>query len=47
MDFKPPVGTRAGAVDCQGLETPRPLVSAQTGAQKTTKYQKIPIDGAA
>ena len=29
------------------MGTPRPLFSAQKGAQKTTKYQKIPRDGAA
>ena len=40
-------GTRAGAGDCQGVETPRTLVGAQKGAQKTTKYQKTSRDGAA
>ena len=40
-------GTRAGAGDCQRVETPRPLVSAQKGAQKTTNYQKKPRDGVA
>ena len=30
----------------QGVETPRPLVSMQKGAQKKTNYQKIPRDGA-
>ena len=29
------------------MEMPRPLVSVQKGAQKTTNYQKKPRDGAA
>ena len=33
--------------DCQGVETPRPLVSAQKGARKTTNYHNKPRDGAA
>ena len=37
-------GARAGVGNCQGVETPRPLVSAQKGAQKTTNYQKTPRD---
>ena len=38
------VEIRAGAGNYQGVETPRPLVSAQKGTHKTTNYQKIPID---
>ena len=40
-------GTRARAGDFHGVETPRPLVSAQKIAQKTTNYQKKPRDRAA
>ena len=39
-------GTRSGAGDYQGLETPGPLLSAQICAQKTTNDQKKPGDGA-
>ena len=33
--------------NCQGVETPRPLVSAKKGAQQRKKHQKTPRDGAA
>ena len=39
-------GTRAREGDFQGVETPRPLVSAQKGAQTKKNHQKTSIDGA-
>ena len=30
--------------DCQGVKTPRPLISVQKGTQKTSNYQKTPRD---
>ena len=38
------MGNRAGSGDCQVLETPRPLVSAQKISQQMTKHNNIPID---
>ena len=35
-------GTGVGAGNCQGVETPWPLASAQTGAQKKKNHQKTP-----
>ena len=32
-------GARAGVGNCQGVETPRPLVSAQKGVRKTKKTE--------
>ena len=39
--------TRAGAGNFQGADTPRLLISAQKGAQKTTKHQNTRRDRAA
>ena len=38
---------RAGAGDCEGLDTPRTLIRVQNYAQKTTNYQKKPRCGSA
>ena len=40
------VGIRAGSRNRQGVETPRPLVSAQKCDQNTKKLPKTPRDGA-